>query len=173
MLNIENYKIIIIENNGSRRTFLDSLNCIVFYTNNNKLLGNVDKGYKELKDIHDCIDFYNIKDDDFIVKMTGRYILENNSEFMNIIKNIHITKYYCVIKYGPYFKPVDYKTNNCITGLIGMSCFYVKQIQYITKNECIETKWADITYSIDDNKICLVKTLGIHICPGSNTYFIV
>lgn len=34
IVNMENCKIIIIENDGSRSTFLESLNCIVFYTNN-------------------------------------------------------------------------------------------------------------------------------------------
>lgn len=126
-LNIQNYKIIIIENNGLRNTFLNNLECEVYYTNNNYLSTN-NKGYKELQDILDCIYTYNINETDFIVKMTGRYILNDNSEFMNIIKNIESTKYMCVIKYGPYFKPVDYKMNDCITGLIGMSCLYIKKI---------------------------------------------
>ena len=126
-LNIDNYKIIIVENNGVRNTFLNTLDCDVYYTSNN-FINTINRGYKELQDILDCIEKYNINDSDFIVKMTGRYVLEDNSEFMNVIKNIHNTKYDCVIKYGPYFAPLDYKTENCITGLIGMSCYYVKQI---------------------------------------------
>ena len=63
----ENYKIIVVENNGKRDTFLDMLNCEVYYTENNfKQTGN--KGVKELHDILDCIDKYNINDSDFIVK---------------------------------------------------------------------------------------------------------
>jgi hypothetical protein len=89
-LDIQNYKIIVVENNGSRDTFLNSLestDCHIFYTNNN-FLQTSNKGYKELKDVLDCITYYNIDDKDFIVKITGRYVLDNNSEFMNIIKNI-------------------------------------------------------------------------------------
>ena len=170
-LNIENYKIIIIENNGARETFLNLVGCEVFYTNNN--LSKNNKGYKELQDILDCIEYYNISNTDFIVKMTGRYILDDNSEFMDIIKNIDNAKYDCVIKYGSYNKPVNHKTKDCITGLIGMTVFYVKQIKMPQINECVEWKWAEATYMIDDSKIYLVNNLGIHICPNSNTYFFV
>lgn len=171
-LNIENYKIIIVENNGTRHTFLNALKCEIYYTKNNLLRTN-NKGYKELKDILDCINHFNINDNDFIVKMTGRYILNNSSEFMNIIKNIHNTKYDCVIKYGSFNKPVNYKMEDCITGLIGMSCLYVKQIEKPKENECVEWKWAKVTNLIDDEKIYIVNNLGIHICPGSRNYFMV
>ena len=166
-LNFKNYKIIIIENNGNRDTFLNMLDCEVYYTENN-FIQTSSKGLKELQDILDCIDKYNINDTDFIVKMTGRYILDDNSEFMNIIKNIHNTKYDCVIKYGSYKKPVNYKMNDCVTGLIGMSCLYVKQIEKPNKNEpCVEWKWAKVTNLINDKKIYIVNNLGINICPGS------
>lgn len=169
-LNIENYKIIIIENNGKRSTFLDSLDCEVYYTENNFMqTGNI--GIIELQDILDCINKYNINDTDFIVKMTGRYILDDNSEFMNVIKNIHTTNYECVIKYGCYSKPVNYKTNNCVTGLIGMLCLYVKQIEIPNGYDSAEWKWAKVTNLIDDKKIYLVNNLGINICPGCNNYF--
>ena len=164
----ENYKIIIVENNGKRDTFLNSLHDEVYYTENN-LIKTSNKGLKELQDILDCIDKYNIHDNDFIVKMTGRYVLDDNSEFMNIIRNN--TMYDCVIKYGSYLKGVNYKTNDCITGLIGMSCLYVKQIEKPNENECVEWNWAKVTNLIDDNKIYLVNNLGINICPSSNNYF--
>jgi hypothetical protein len=169
-LNILNYKIIIVENNGKTDTFLNMLDCEVYYTKNN-FLQTTNKGTKELQDILDCIDKYNINDNDFIVKMTGRYILNDNSEFMNIIKNINNTNYDCVIKYGPYFKPVNYKMNDCVTGLIGMSCYYVKLIETPNEDECVEWKWSKVTNLIDDKKIYLLNNLGINICPGSNNYF--
>jgi hypothetical protein len=170
--NIENYKIIIIENNGQRETFLNAFDCEVYYTINNFLRTN-NKGYKELQDILDCITKYNINDSDFIVKMTGRYILQDNSEFMNIIKNIHNTNYECVIKYGSFYEPSNYKMNDCVTGLIGMSCLYVKQIEKPKYNGCVEWKWAKVTNLIDNEKIYLVNNLGINICPNSNDYFLV
>ena len=90
---------------------------------------------------------------------------------MNTIQNIHNTNYDCVIKYGPYYKPVNYKMDDCITGLIGMSCYYVKLIEVPNEYDCVEWKWGKVTRLIDDSKICLVTKLGIHICPGSNEYF--
>lgn len=169
-LNFENYKIIIVENSGNRDSFLNMLDCEVYYTENN-FIQTRNKGIKELQDILDCIDKYNINDTDFIVKMTGRYILDDNSEFMNVIKNIHNTNYDCVIKYGSYLKPVNYKMNDCVTGLIGMSCLYVKQIEKPNENECVEWKWCKVANLIDDKNIYLVNILGINICPGSNNYF--
>ena len=173
--NLSNYRIIIIENNGNRRTYLNDLHNEVFYTYNNTLKTN-NKGIKELKDIFDCIKHYNIKDDDFIVKMTGRYILENNSEFFEHLKNIDNNSNNnidCIIKYGPYYKPVDYKMNNCITGLIGMRCKYIKLMRYPKQNECVEWYWGGVTSIIPDSSIIKVNKLGINICPGSDNYFLV
>ena len=171
-LNIENYKIIIVENNGVRNTFLNELDCEVYYTENN-FLGTYNKGFKELQDVLDCIDKYGINDTDFIVKMTGRYILNDDSEFMNTVKNIDNTKYDCIIKYGSVYNQVAYKMDDCITGLIGMSCCYVKQIEKPNDNECVEWKWGKVTKLIADEKIHLVDNLGINVCPGSNDYFMV
>ena len=168
-ISIDNYKLIIVENNGNRNTFLNLLGCEIYYTDNNK--SKYEKGYKELQDIKDCIKEYNISDNDFIVKMTGRYFLDNDSEFMNIIKNFKNTQYDCIIKYGSFLNPVNYKIYDCITGLIGMKCIYIKQIEPPKENECVEWKWAKVTYLIDNNKIYFINKLGISICPGSNKYF--
>jgi hypothetical protein len=171
-LNVENYKIVIVENNGKRNTILNTLECELYYTNNN-FLKIKNKGYKELQDILDCINKYNINDTDFIVKMTGRYILNDNSEFMKVIQNLHNKHYDCVIRYGSYINPVNYKMNDCITGLIGMKCFYVKKIEKPDYHTCVEWNWAKITNLIDNENIYLVNELGINICPGSNDYFLV
>ena len=97
--------------------------------------------------------------------MTGRYILDYDSEFMNIIKNINNTKYDCVIKYSSYLSPVNYKTKDCITGLIGMTCEYIKKINPVPTNDCIEWHWAMATYLMPDENIYKVNKLGISICP--------
>jgi hypothetical protein len=160
-------RIIIVENNGPRATFLDRLGCQVLYTSNNKLPTS-NKGTKELQDVLDCIRQFQIKDTDFIVKMTGRYVLTDPAEFMQAVQS---DRYDCVIKYGPYFAPVDYKLDNCITGLIGMRCGYVKQIERPDGDECVEIKWGKVTRLIPDTSIYKVQKLGIRICPGCNTYF--
>jgi hypothetical protein len=77
-----NCKLCIVENNGQRKTFLDDFGIDVLYTNNNEIKTN-NKGIKELKDVWDCTNHFNIQDNDFIVKITGRYILQENNEFLN------------------------------------------------------------------------------------------
>jgi hypothetical protein len=104
-----------------RRTFLDLLGYDVVYTNNNNI-NTRNYGIKELCDVNYCINEYDINDDDFVVKMTGRYILNVDSEFMTVLKNIHDTTYECVFRYGSYSNPVNYKMDDCITGLICMKC---------------------------------------------------
>lgn len=178
-LGIAPCRIILIENNGRRPTFLDTLGCEVFYTMNN-FLPMPNNGYKELQDILDCIAHYNIQDSDFIVKMTGRYILEDNSEFMQAVK-MHLSSFSeggeassdceCIIRFGSFNRPVDYQVEDCITGLIGMCCRFIKHIEKPGLRDCVEWKWGKATYAMDRSKIHKVGRLGIRICPGSNTYF--
>jgi len=68
-------------------------------------------------------------------------------------------------------RPLNYKIRDCITGLIGMSCLYVKQIKMPNEGEFVECKWADCTMLIDNIRIYVPSTLGISMCPGTNTYF--
>ena len=53
-MNIKNYKIIIVEWDGVRRTFLDLLGYDVVYTNNNNI-NTRNYGIKELCDVNYCI----------------------------------------------------------------------------------------------------------------------
>lgn len=167
---IANLKIIVVENNGNRPTILDAFGYDVLYTTNNQLPTR-NKGNKELKDVRDCIEAYHIQDDDFVVKMTGRYVLTDSSEFIDKLK--HLDHYECIIKYGSYLNPANEKMEDCITGLIGMSAKYVKRVQWCPEGGCIEWDWARATYLIPDENIYKVGSLGIHICPASNTYFLV
>ena len=142
----------------------------VYYTRNN-FINTRNKGIKELQDIFDCIDKYDIRDDDFIIKLTGRYILDTDSEFMEHVKDLHSSNKDCILKFGGFYDPKDYQMEDCITGVIGMRCRFVKQIALPTYEENVEWKWAAATYLIDDDKIQKVNKLGISICPGCNTYF--
>jgi hypothetical protein len=83
---------IIVENNGKRETYLDnfyhhhSRHVKVFYTENNQLPFK-SKGANELIDIKEAIDHYGIKEDDIIIKLTGRYRALSSQFFKDIIKN--------------------------------------------------------------------------------------
>lgn len=161
-------KIIIVENNGSRTTFLDmfSSQCSIYYTENNKL--DTHYGVKELYDILSCIDHFKIKDDDYVVKMTGRYYLNISScPFADEIKNLNTTHYDAVLKYGWWEKPSSTKVEDCILGLICMKTKYVKQIDASFKIDHLEHRWARVTLPIPDKSVKVMDRLGIYISPGA------
>lgn len=160
---IPNSKVILIENNGPRKTFLDDYKgCQVFYTNNNTMRTK-NKGIKELKDIKDCIEHYGIKDDEFVIKLSGRYQVMDRSPFIECLKNLN--RIDCILRYGSFNKPSDTRVKDCITGLIGMRCRYVKQIEEPSEDECVEWKWALATYSMDQTKVVAMKFLGLYMRP--------
>ena len=272
-------KIIIVENNGNRKKYLDEYNnleiCSVFHTSNNRNIETGNIGIKELIDIFDCIKLHNIDDEDFVVKLNGRYVLNDDSEFITALKNsivsmkqlikpitvveqeqestpITVTEQEqestpiaeqeqestpvteqeqepitvaeqestpvteqeqestpitvaeqeestpitvaeqeqepqyeiipppmassdirCILRYGSYDSPVDYKTEECITGIIGMKCKDVKQISIPRMEEKVENCWSRVTNNIDDTKVMLLNKLGLNVCPGGNDYFLV
>lgn len=88
---MENIQIIIVENNGAKQKYLEDynneVNCATQYTNNNRNIETVNIGIKELIDVIDCIRRFDIGDDDFIVKMNGRYLLNDDSAFIAALKN--------------------------------------------------------------------------------------
>jgi hypothetical protein len=90
---MENIQIIIVENNGGKQKYLEDYNnaiCTTFYTNNNRHIETGNIGIKELIDVIHCISRFDIGDDDFIVKMNGRYVLNDESEFIAALKNTGI-----------------------------------------------------------------------------------
>ena len=160
---IPNSKVILIENNGPRKTFLDLYKgCQVFYTNNNTI-NTKNKGIKELKDIKDCIEHFKLKDDDFLVKVSGRYQIMDKSPF---IEKLHdLSEVDCILRYGSFNQPSDTRVKDCITGLIGMRAKYVKQIEEPHENDPVEWKWAWVTYSMEDDKVVALKNLGLYMRP--------
>jgi hypothetical protein len=179
-------ELIIVENNISGdnpSSFLDELimNFPVLYTNHNHIDSSCKNiGYKELKDVHKCIEYFNIKDDDMIVKMTGRYIIqeENQSPFIkHLFQTNFLEQYDAILLYGSYNLQKPRSRNDCVTGLIGMKTKYVKQIPYPdTKGKiCVEWLWAKTTHLIPTNRVLSLSKLGIFISPGGkpNSYYLV
>jgi hypothetical protein len=109
---------------------------------------------------------YKINNDDFIVKITGRYIIQDNSIFIKNIKELK-PNIDCIIRYGAYMDKNGSmsKINDCVTGLIGMKCKYIKQIEYPSETSCVEWDWAKVTNLMKDENIIILSNLGIEICP--------
>ena len=68
-------------------TYLNDLGCEILYTNTNNL-NTPNKAVNEYLDIQEVIKHYNIKDDDMIIKLTGRYLLLDTSFIETVISNI-------------------------------------------------------------------------------------
>lgn len=164
-------KVILIENNGKRETFLDLYKgCETFYTNNN-MIKTKNKGLKELKDIKDCIEHYNISDDDFVVKLSGRYRITDPSPFIEALK--YLEGIDCILRYGSFNRPSNTRVKDCITGLIGMRCKYVKQIEEPHENDPVEWKWAWVTYEIPEERVLKLTSLGLYMRPMNTAPLIV
>ena len=120
-------KPIIVENNGIRDTYLNELNCDIVYTDNNKIKYS-HKGGNELIDIKEVISKYNIKDNDIIIKLTGRYKILN-LDFINLVKNNSdidaFLKFFnvCTLIYHN-------NKDDCVLGLFAIKCKYLKSFEY-------------------------------------------
>jgi hypothetical protein len=163
---IPNVKFIIVENTGRTSSFLDQFGIPVLYTNTNNSIQTKNRGTKELLDVFEAIKFMNMKDDDFIVKVTGRYSIHTTSPFITALKQLDTHKYDAILKYGSYNSDVIHtqKYYSCITGLIGMRVQYVKSIEIPDEVTCVEWKWAEASYAISDENICSLERLGIDQC---------
>ena len=158
-----NIKPIIVENNGVRQTFLDDLKCDVCYTNNN-IIDYTHKGENELLDIKEVINQYNMKDDDIIIKLTGRYKLLN-LDFINLVKT--------TINYDAFVKffnvcTLNYMFDDCVLGLFAIKCKYLKEFKYsfLKSPEC---EFADyIRKNINKTKLIEVKQLDLECCFADN-----
>lgn len=122
---------IIVENNGKRETFLDTFvsnKVSVLYTNNN-IHDFKNKGINEMLDIKEVIRYYDIDDNDIIIKLTGRYkvisplflnkIIEDEQNYDAFVKFFGVS----TLKYEKY---------DCILGYYAMRAKYLKLFNYLS-----------------------------------------
>jgi hypothetical protein len=162
-----NIKPIIVENNGFRQTYLHDLKCDICYTDNNNI-HYIHKGQNELLDIKEVINQYKIKDDDMIIKLTGRYKLLD-SNFINLVKN---NEYDAFVKFFNVCT-LKYCFDDCVLGLFAIKCKYLKEFNYsfIKSPEC---EFADyIRKNIIKNKLLEVYRLHLECCFADNLRLLV
>jgi hypothetical protein len=120
-------KPIIVENNGKRETYLDNFyhfgnRVEVLYTENNQQQFK-SKGANELIDIKQVIKHYNIKDEDIIIKLTGRYRVTSPLFFNQILETQNnydaYVKFFgtCSLKFEQY---------DCILGCYSIRAIFLK-----------------------------------------------
>ena len=153
-------KPIIVENSQEGKSYLDVFNCDIVYTNNNFYDFN-HKGYNELLDIKEVINKYNIKDDDIIIKLTGRYKLLN-MDFINIVKNNNKDAY--IKFFNVCTKQFTY--NDSVLGLYAIKCKYLKLFNYNElNNKSPEIEFAEYVRSIiDKNNLIEIENLNLEYC---------
>jgi len=157
-------KPIIIENNGKRATFLDEFGVDVHYTENNKESFK-HKGINELMDIKSAISAYDIKDDDIVIKITGRYKLIDDSFFQTVINSLQ--SYDAFIKFFNVFTE-EFIEDDCVLGLFAIRCKHLITFEYDLTQEVPETQFAEHVRK-SKCRINEIKRLGLS-CKFSDTY---
>jgi hypothetical protein len=153
-------KPIIVENNGKRPTYLDTLGCDVLYTDNNAA-NHPNKGVNELNDIKAVIDAYKIADDDMIIKLTGRYRFLDDS-FICTIKE-HMTTYDAFVKFFNVCT-LRFMWDDCVLGLYAIKCKHLKAFTY----NCKRSPECEFAEYIRNNKISVmeIQRLNLFCCFG-------
>lgn len=153
---------IIVENNGPRETYMDSFKIPVVYTNSNKV-HYYHKGINELRDMMEVVLRHNIKDDDIVLKITGRYSLLDDSFCKHVLENE--SKYDAFVKFFNVCT-LEYMANDCVLGLIGIRAKYLKQ--FATKHgfqgRSMEVEFATFVRTLPAERICEMTHLGLHCC---------
>jgi len=160
----EKIKPIIVENTSLTSSCFDTLGVDVVYTENNSI-PTTNYGIKEALDVFDVIKKYSIGDDDYIVKMTGRYYLSDTCPFLSSLLE---GAYDAIVKYGWWEPSPRTRHADCITGLICMKKKYLDTLDipnFSDTTTSLESRWARATFSIPEESICMLTTLGIHINP--------
>lgn len=151
-------KLIVVENNGPKDTYLNNLGCDIVYTNNNKTLFS--KGTKELVDIQEVLRQYNIKDDDTVIKLTGRYRLLSDAFFKLIRARPDIDAF---IKFFNVCT-LQFDFHDCVLGLFAIKAKYLKSFVYPDKTSP-EIEFATFVRSkIKQEKILEISDLQLECC---------
>ena len=153
-------KVVIVENNGQRKTYLDDFGCDVVYTNNNTQQFP-HKGVNELLDIKEVGRQYNIQNDDYIIKLTGRYRLLNCS-FIDQVKRGANAKEAFVKFFNVC--TLQYMFDDCVLGLFAVKAKYLKMFGYscVRSPEC---EFADhVRKRVEPSNVAEIQDLGLECC---------
>lgn len=180
MLTQKSYKIVYVEGNGRRKTCLENdWGVEVLYTNNSRVKTGGNYGTNELLDVTDAISYFDMKDTDFLVKMTGRYYLDQNSPFLFTLNEMDLQETRAIVKFGSFLEPSNQPMKDCITGLIMLPVSsipviwqYWNQLPVSNKKDPIEWQWAAAALALPpDQVLALQGTMGIYISPMQDDNF--
>ena len=118
---------IIVENSTVSPTYLENFQHngeyipVLYTSNNDRNIKN--KGATELLDLKDAIQHFNIKDEDMIVKLTGRYIIKSPLFLKEVIKHPEVSAF---VK----FFNVDTKQFNQTYSVLGLYAVRASLLRY-------------------------------------------
>jgi hypothetical protein len=120
-------KTIIVENSCDNSSYLDDLGCDVVYTKNNNS-HYIHKGVNELNDVKHVIHKYDIKDDDIVIKLTGRYKLLSDEFLKTVSNNQHYDSFlkFFNVSTRQYHPNLD----DCVLGLYAIRAKYLKYFSF-------------------------------------------
>lgn len=158
------FEFYIVENNGERKTILDDISgAKVLYTHTNSIRAFTAKGMKEFHDIMFIAEKYDFDDDDIVIKLTGRYTLENPATFLESLAGLE-NKYDAFIKWYNICSR-EYLYDDCILGLFVLRYKYLKDFNYIemSSHPSMEHIFASyIRDNIPNERILEIKHLGVY-----------
>jgi hypothetical protein len=118
---------IIVENNGPRKTGLEEFQHagkkvpVVYTTNNVRMYRN--KGVNELMDLHEVIRQRGIKDDEVVIKLTGRYRMLS-SKMVEVVRTTSASYDVWMKFMNVCHRVVD--PDDCVLGCYAMRASYLK-----------------------------------------------
>jgi hypothetical protein len=194
--------LLVVENGGRRATYLDTLVenlcdestgllCEVLYTENERDVATDNKGVRELADLHHALDYARgagIRDDEWIVKITGRYVIQRPNP---VLAALHDNSIDVAVRQGSYqdtHVPVAQRSpHDAVTGLMAMRAHVWQSLfrAYPTftcgaSHEAVDRTPSDpiewwtarhIHRTVPRERIRTLDRLGCLIAPGSDTFF--
>lgn len=166
MLNGKDIKIIVVENNGFRETYLNDLPCDVVFSEHNKY-PIPHKGVKELADIKYVIYRYNIQPEDYVIKMTGRYDPQS-SYFFDLVSSPEKQEKYDVFMKFFNVCTKEFMEKDCVLGLFASKCKHINSFKYKGKASGEVEFATHIRESVSADKIMELENLSLECCFGDN-----
>lgn len=155
---------IIVENSGVTESFLDDFGIDVVYTQNNAFdfPRPTYKAKNELLDIEAVIKKYDIKDDDVIIKLTGRYEVLDDTFFEHILRTS--STYDAWVKFYNVARQ-QYMKYDCVLGLYAIQCKHLKKFDYAYK-QSPEVEFANFVRQFCN--VEEIECLGLKCCFADN-----
>jgi hypothetical protein len=164
-------EIYIVENSGKRKTLLDDISGVhLLYTDTNAIKysgSNPDaetglKAMKEMMDILRVCDVFEFDEEDIVIKLTGRYGLQNPPTFLeNLIENEGKFDVFmkflniCTMRYDPM---------DCVLGLCAIRYKYLQEFnpRYMLEQPSCECVFAAfVRRTVPQERILEAKHLGL------------